>query len=441
MRRTTVLLCALLAVASGSLAREHPNIILILADDQGWNALSIPADPDIPGSGSTYFQTPNIDRLASEGMRFPIAYSGGATCSPSRHSIQFGRTPASLGIVGYEGKSDNVNADNGDALANVLKRGCPDYVAAHFGKWHMMPPPEALGFDIDDGENGNKEGDASDPNDPKLIYSLTRKAEAFLEKQAKTGTPFLLQVSHYANHLDYQALPQTVEKYETERASLKTEYHRDALWAAMNENLDESVGRILAKVDELGLADNTYVIYTADNGYEDKADSKTPVAERGFFKAYPQRAHKYTINEGGIRVPMIIRGPGIEPNTVCRVPVSGLDLLPTMLGFAGLSNAVPESVEGGSLLPVLKGGEQVERGIPGFCFRYSKPWQRDVAMVQGNYKVLKNLDRNELYLWDLSADISEQENLAGIYPEKAEKLYMEMEAYFQRNGWDITKKK
>ncbi|VGO22702.1 hypothetical protein SCARR_04797 [Pontiella sulfatireligans] len=140
-----------------------------------------------------------------------------------------------------------------------------------------------------------KEGDSSRSDDPKLIYSLTRKAENFLEKQADSGEPFFLQVSHYANHLKYQALPETVEKYENERVEFKTEYHHDALWAAMNENLDESVGRILAKLEELGLKESTYVIYTADNGYENKTDAKTPAHERGFYKAYPQRAHKYTL--------------------------------------------------------------------------------------------------------------------------------------------------
>ncbi|VGO19312.1 sulfatase-like hydrolase/transferase [Pontiella sulfatireligans] len=407
-----------------------PNIVLILADDQGWNALSVPADPDIPDSGSRYFHTPNLEQLAMEGSRFSWAYSGGPTCSPSRHSIQFGRTPASLGIVGYSSKAKTVKADNRNSLANVLKRARPDYITAHFGKWHMIPSPEDLGFDVNDGPNGNKEGDSKNPDDPKLIYTLTRKVEGFIADQVKAGKPFFLQVSHYANHLTYQALPQTAGKYENERAGLKTKYHHDALWAAMNENLDDSVGTILAKLKELGIEDNTYVIYTADNGYENKASAKLPAHERGYYKAFPQRAHKYTLNEGGIRVPMIIRGPGIEPNTVCRTPVAGLDLLPTILDFTGVGDQVPESVEGGSLLPMLKGRTQVKRNIPGFVFRYSKLWQRDVAIVQGQYKLLMNADTRMMYLWDLSNDIGEERNLIKEYPEVAERMRRTMVDYF-----------
>lgn len=422
--------------------KRSPNIILILADDQGWNALSTQMDPKIPGSGSIYFQTPNLERFASEGMRFSWAYSGGPTCSPSRHAIQFGRTPVSLGITGYAGSGKTVKADNQDSLMNVLKRQHPEYVAAHFGKWHMMPTPEELGYDISDGPMENKIGDTKDPEDPKQIYSLTRKAVQFMEDQVKADKPFFMQVSHYANHLKYQARSETVERYTEERGEYATKYHNDPLWAAMNDNLDESVGGILAKIKELGIEGETYVIYSADNGYENKQDSDVPAGERGFFKAYPQRGHKYTLSEGGVRVPMIVRGPGIEANSVCRTPVGGIDFLPTILDFAGAGESVPESVEGGSLVPLLKGAEKVDRTLPGMVFRYSKShYQLDIAIVQGKYKLLKNLETQDMYLWDLEKDIGEERNLVKESPELADRLYRSMSDYFESVGWSESQAK
>lgn len=422
----------MVSAACLSLLASPPNIVLILADDQGWNALSTPMDPDIPESGSRYFRTSNLDQLASEGMRFSRAYSGGATCSPSRHSIQFGRTPSSLGIKQWKGLK-SIHADYADSLVNVLKRVHPEYTAAHFGKWHMLPSPAELGYDFSDGMTHNKDGDSSDPLDPKRIDSLTGKAENFMEQQVENGKPFFLQLSHYADHLTFQARRETLEKYRTTYAADKTRYHNDPLWAAMNENMDDSVGRIMAKLKELGIERNTIVIYTADNGYENKTDGKKLPDERGFYKAYPQRGHKYILNEGGIRVPLIMKGPGIQPNTVCRAPVAGLDLLPTLLHMVGNPEQIPESIEGGSLVPVFNGADHVERKVPGLVFRFTK-WQKDLAIVQGKYKLLKNLESQQMYLWDLSEDIGEQNNLIQVYPEMAKKMDATLTAYLNRVG-------
>lgn len=418
-------------------SKKQPNIIVVLVDDQGWNALSTQMDPLIPGSGSTYFKTPQLDQLAKEGMRFPQAYSGGATCSPSRHTIQFGRSPSSLGILRYKGLT-SINADYSDSMVNLLKRAHPEYVAAHFGKWHMLPSPEELGYDLSDGMTHNKDGNSNKAEDPKLIYSLTNKAEKFIEDQVQHKKPFFLQISHYANHLTYQAKQETIKKYETTYTKDKTKYHKDPLWAAMNENMDESIGRILNKLKELDIENDTYVIYTADNGYESKVDGKKLPDARGFHKAYPQRGHKYILNEGGIRVPMIIKGPGIKPNSVCRTTVAGLDILPTVLDIANAVDGVPKTIEGGSLLPVLKGAKEVNRKIPALVFRYTK-WQKDIAIVQGNYKVLKNLESKQTYLWDLSSDIGEEHNLIKKHPDVAEKMLKIMVDYLHDTG--VNKKK
>ena len=418
---------------------KMPNIVLILADDQGWNALSTRMDPHEPGSGSTYYQTPRLAKLASEGMRFSRAYSPAPTCSPTRHSIQFGRTPSSLGLRAQSPPSD-LKAEPADALANVLKKAQPEYVTAHLGKWHMLQSPDELGFDVNDGETGNSDGnDASDPDDPKKIFSLSRRANEFMQAQVQADRPFFLQISHYADHLAYRALQKTIEEYENEHAENATEYQNSPLWAAMNENLDTGVGMVLDKIDELGIADDTYVIYTGDNGYESKVDQWLPVVERTFNKAYPLLSHKYLINEGGLRVPFIVRGPGIPAGAASRTPVIGYDIFPTIMDIVGHPDKLPNIAEGGSLLPLLQSGgkKTVQRKDPFFVFRYTKvKGALDIAIVQGDYKLLKEIESDTLHLWDLTEDLGEQNNLIDQQPERAQEMYDAMTAYFASVGWD-----
>ncbi|TFG39583.1 MAG: hypothetical protein E4H48_08840, partial [Syntrophobacterales bacterium] len=171
MKRLIVLMVLVSISALGK--PKAPNIVFILADDQGWNALSARMDPNDPGSGSTYYQTPNLAKLAAEGMRFSQAYSPAPTCSPTRHSIQFGRSPASLKIFGADGIKD-WDAGNDESLAHVLKSINPDYVCAHLGKWHLGREPGELGYDVHEGDKGNKDGnDKEFGDDPKKIFSLS----------------------------------------------------------------------------------------------------------------------------------------------------------------------------------------------------------------------------------------------------------------------------
>jgi arylsulfatase A len=427
-------------VASTAIA-SPPNFVFILADDQGWNALSIPADPGEPASGSPYFQTPHLAKLAVNGMRFSQAYSPAPTCSPSRHSIQFGRSPASLRIWGADGIR-NWNAIDGESLANVLKKARPEYVCAHFGKWHIGRSPEALGYEINDGANGNSAGNSKNPKDPKKIFDLSRKSNEFMEKQVQAGRPFYLQVSHYANHLKYQGLRETIEKYETKYAGKATEHHKDPLWAAMNENLDTGIGMVLDKIDELGIAKNTYVFYTADNGYESKRDFKKTVSERGYYKAFPQRSHKYHVSEGGIRVPFIVRGPGIPANKHSSFPVVGTDVFPTVMDLIESSDKVPSRVEGASLMKHLKSGgkEPIDRKDPFLVFKFSKPRPpHDIAIVQGDHKLIKDLDTGESFLFNLKKDVGESKNIIKENPELGKQLYGNMTEYFARFSWDESK--
>lgn len=417
-----------------------PNIVFILTDDQGWNALSTRAHPDIPGSGSTYFRTPRLDAFAKEGMRFSQAYAPAPTCSPTRHAVQFGRSPTSLKIWGADGiEKENVDAVPSDSLAQVIKQIDPDYATAHFGKWHISFTPDELGYDDHDGTNMNQEGNSDDPDDPKRIFSLTRRSEAFIEKMVRQDRPFFLQISHYANHLMYQARKSTLNRYKTEYADDATKYHCDPLWGAMNEDLDAGIGMILDAIERLGIRDSTYVIFTGDNGYENKTDFLKPIGERGYYKAWPQKSHKYTVSEGGLRVPFIIRGPDIPAGFHSTELVVGIDIYTTIVEILGGQSKVPEKVEGASLLKHVTsaGKEAIRRKDPFLVFKYTKPRPcHDICIVQGKYKLLKDIDTSEIFLHDLDVDIGEKVNIAEENPELTASMYREMTAYFDRFGWD-----
>lgn len=426
----------------GTGSDSPPNIVFILTDDMGWNALSIPADPGIPGSGSSYYQTPNTDRLAKSGIRFSMAYSPSAVCDPTRTSIQYGMTPTALGKFATVAPKTLPPAS--DAMVNRLKSKFPQYKAAHFGKWHQRSrTPEDIGYDESDGQTMNEQ--STDPDDPKMTFSLAEKANRFIEDQAKADTPFFLQVSFYANHLKFEALPETIAKYErlSDRA---TEYHNSPLWAAMNEDMDTAVGSILDTLDQLRIRENTYIIYTADNGYESKRDRLLPVSKRDFYKSYPLRSHKYVISEGGIRVPFIVSGPGIPVGVSSRVPVVGWDIMPTVLDMAGASDQIPKAVEGGSLLPLCASGgkTKVKRLDPFMVFRSAMAKEEegvfggvlDVAIIQDGYKFYRELETGNEYLWSLSDDLGESRNILTKMPERADQLRKNMDAYCARVGWD-----
>ncbi len=210
-----------------ALAADRPNIVFILVDDTGWNALDIPADPAIPGSGSSYYQTPNTSKLALSGVRFSMAYSPAPTCGPSRTSIQYGLTPSSVGKFA-ENEPTNLPPAS-DAMISRLKAAFPEYRAAHFGKWHQRTrTPEDIGYDESDGQTMNQEGNKCPPGDPKLTFSLARKTNDFIARQVEEEHPFFVQVSFYANHLRYMALPETIKRCEA-RKGKATRYQKEHL--------------------------------------------------------------------------------------------------------------------------------------------------------------------------------------------------------------------
>jgi arylsulfatase A len=415
------LLICLMAFGAGTIAlaaaqTASPNFLFIFVDDQGWSGTSVAMLPGNESSRTAGFRMPNLDRLAAQGMVFSQAYAGHPKCECSRASLQMGRTTTSLNAVTKLSRA--WNAPPADSLANTLKRANAGYRAAHFGKWQWPTSPAAFGFDAHDGVTMNEDGDSRDLDDPKLGFSMTRRAQAFMEKQVKEGRPFFLQMSYYAVHNQPQALSTTLKKYEGAGGGADARARRGPgpLVAAMTEDLDTCIGMLLQKLGELGLADNTCVIYTSDNG------GRTGLLKGG----------KSLCDEGGIRVPLIVHGPGIRGGSICNEPAVGYDIFPTVLDLAAPGFALPKGVEGGSWKTVLLNGGvgRIQRPIDRLV------WHHDVeiehpqsAMRKGDLKLVHHWDTKQNYLYDLAADLGERNNLAPQKPAAAAQMLAELKAH------------
>ena len=418
----TVLLLGL-GLASAALAKP-PNIILILTDDQGWNNTEMPMIPSRADTRSDFYLTPNFKRLADVGMTFSQAYAPHPVCSPSRHAIQFGMTPAKLK------KTSNRAVNYPEpfqtrAIPQVLKSIDPIYRAAHFGKWHMYHHPAELGYDASDGRTGNHTARQLTTDqtkhfphdDPKRSVSLTDNAVQFIRHQAHTGAPFYLQVSHYAIHLSAEAKPATLARH---KARTPGKIHTAYWYAAMIDDLDQAVGRILDVLDELKLTDNTYVFLTSDNG--------------GTARQYPHfnkplRAGKGSYYEGGLRVPFFASGPGIKAGSYSTVPVVGYDLLSTFADLAGSEGQPPKGIEGGSVKDVLLNGGKGEVRRPRAGLHFYRPV--DSVLIRDGHKLRRTHRTGEIELYDLSEDLSEITNLAASKPRLAKRMQAGLEDWIK----------
>jgi len=421
---------------------RRPNFILFLVDDLGWTDTSVAMVRGRPESRSDFYRTPALERLARQGIVFSSAYAPAPVCSPTRHSIQFGKTPARLHNTCHVRGAANCKDEK--SIAQMLKEIDPAYATAHFGKWGLSqsPEPAHFGYDHSDGKTNNFHGDwrslrdrrALPDDDPKRIFSITRRAVAFIREQAAKGRPFYLQVSHYAVHVQHAALRETIEKYRKLPRGKKchdADYqnppsplnHWILEYAAMIENTDSSLGAILDCLDALGIADDTYIIFTSDNG-------------GGFRGNEPLRGGKGECWEGGIRVPMVARGPGIQPGTYCDVPVAGWDFFPTFADLAG-GGRLPPGIDGASLRPLFenRGTGTVERPHDFLLFHYpfwspfgGKPVS---AIRQGDWKLLKMWMTGETLLFNLAEDLGEKKNLASANPRKARELHEMLMTYLR----------
>ena len=438
--RAGVLLLCLICVAQPALAAARPpNIVLILADDLGWS------DPSC--QGSDFYQTPNIDRLAREGMRFTQAYAAGPVCSPTRASLMTGQHPARLHLTDWlPGRGDRKDQKmkrplietnlpaSAFTLAEALKSS--GYVSASIGKWHLGGNgslPKDHGFDVNIA--GDHRGSPASyfapfgkadkvmpglekaPTGEYLTDRLTTEAEKFIE--ASRGKPFFLYLAHYAPHIPLAAKSNLVAKY---RAAIKPgAAHTNAIYAAMLESIDDSVGRITRKLDELKLADDTLVIFTSDNGGLSVHEGPNTPATSNF----PLRAGKGHLYEGGIRVPLIARWPGVVPGATTEpTPVTSCDLYLTLLDLAGARLPGNPGADGVSLVPLLKRTGPLTRDpliwhYPHYSNQGGKPCG---AIRDGDFKLIESYESGYLELYDLAADPGETNNLAGTQPQRANDL-------------------
>jgi arylsulfatase A len=432
-----------LCISMKAQAQEaSPNFIFILTDDQGWSCTSIGMDDRYPDSKSDYFETPNIDRMAMGGMRFTNAYAPASICSPTRRSIIFGQTPARLGDETFKEAYDPHRNKEALTIPRMLKSINPAYKAAHYGKWDLRADifPEDLGYDESDGDTRNSHGNLMSDSgekwtevfvteDPKRTVSITRRAVNFMERQVSQGNPFYLQISHYAPHVDIQTRQATLEKYQKKPAGKK---HHTPGWAGMLENMDTSIGEILDKVESLGISGDTYIIFMSDNG---AAEFIPPVpAQKKLLhpdtfdkpmRNYPLRGGKWSLYEGGIRVPFIVKGPGVASGAMSHESVGGWDLLPTLSELAGYTRPLPEELDGGSFAKIIHSGGSgsVSRGNDFLVFhRYNKGYPHS-AIIQGEYKLITFWKTDQIELYNIRSEIGEISSLADKHPEKVKALY------------------
>jgi len=419
---TVVLVLGLAGVVGAQTVQSaQPNIVFILADDQGWNHHSVPMFEDASSANSELYQTPNIESIAQAGMRFSAAYSAAPMCNPSRRSLHVGK---SMSQVMFSGATE-------EELAAAFTIGemmqTAGYRTAHFGKWSPGPSESGLDFyDVSDGGLGNGDGNLNESGDPKQIFGITDCATAFMEDSVSQGKPFYMQLSHFAPHTQPHALAETLERWEALGIGGD---HNPAL-AAMTEDLDDGVGVLLAKLEELGVQDNTYVIYNSDHGQSPGSSDNTPLT-----------SGKGTLWEGGVRVPFIVSGPGIEPGSISHERTLSLDLFPTFAELSGYSQPLPNDIEGGSLLPVLlgSGDGEINRPREELVFHFpSGSGQADFRPMStiylGDYKLLKFYDTDEILLFNITGDLAEKNDLANSMPERTEQMHGLLAIYLDDMG-------
>jgi arylsulfatase A len=448
------LLCLLLTFAVNSVRADEPklNFVLIFVDDMGWMDLSC--------QGSDYYKTPNVDRLATEGMRFTNAYAACAVCSPTRAAVQTGRYPGRVGVTDWirslfqrgdigtpeQNPTEYVGGKNNKLLcppnpfwmeheeitiAEALQGG--GYKSAYIGKWHLGDEawfPPGQGYDENRGgcDYGQppsyfdpfsqpkhrhptiRAGIAGLPGRKPGQYLTHREAEEAVQLITKwKDEPFFLQLSHYAVHTPIQAIPEVAAKYAAEGGNPK--------YAAMVESVDDSTRDVLKTIDDLGLAERTVVIFTSDNGGLDNNNNPTDNAPLRSGKGYP--------HEGGIRVPFIVRWPGVlTPGSVSDQPVCSIDIFPTIMEAAGVDMPADREIDGLSLVNHMKSAGESPLDRDELIWHF--PHYRHVP---GPYSIIRKGDWKLIHfyegiqeLYNLKDGLSEGKNLVEAMPDKVKEL-------------------
>ncbi len=445
MKNITPLL--FLGLATQLVAYRAPNFVLVYVDDLGYADTSVQMMAADPSTKHDFIRTPGLDRLARMGARFSAAYAPSPTCTASRLSLQFGKTTARLqyrNVFDVLSSKQRPNGyDDETTMGEMLKASGRNYVTGMFGKGaSVMGRFDEAGYDVTDerpgdaGGNGNGHGSYWDPkkktpfppDNPKRLHSLRRDSVAFIRKYAGQQ-PFFLMVSHYAPHIPHmatrEAFEQTRKRWiaegrDTDKIdSPKSSANRAITHAAMVAEMDLSVGAVIDALKARGELDNTYIIFTSDNGGGASQKRKVDGENRRFNG--PLQEGKRSIFEGGIRVPTVIAGPGIQAGTQCDVPVVQWDFLPTFHDLGGSKAPLPQDIDGGSLRDVFSRGNSgsVKRPVPGIIHHYPCHYHPPISSIMiGDYKLMRHLNSGEIKLFNLKIDYREEHDLASRMPEK-----------------------
>ena len=466
MMNRTLFACFALAAAAAVSAAPR-NVLMMLADDYGY--MDIGAN-----NPKTFYETPNLDRLAAQGVRFTDGYAANPVCSPTRFSIQTGRYPTRVGLTNWLPGVRVERFENPPltrempleetTLAEVLRPA--GYRTAFVGKWHLGEEekfwPEAQGFDLNIA--GWSKGSPSSyfapyknprledgPVGEHLTMRLADETCALLAKFKAEGKPFLLHHCFYDVHTPLQAPKDLVEKYrvKAERLGLKDAFDEEkqhylsvkgprqvravqshALYAAMVESLDTAVGKILRQLDELGLADDTLVVFTSDNGGLATSEG-LPTCN------YPLRGGKGWVYEGGIREPFLIRMPGAaKPGSTNATPVMSIDIFPTALEFAGVKIPAGLTIDGRSLVPLLRGGAAPARDA--LCWHYPHYGNQGGfpggAIRMGDWKLVENYEDGAVALYNLRDDLGEKRDLAAAQAERVRAMRARLHTWYRETG-------
>jgi len=439
---------------------KKPNFVLILVDDLGWI--------DTGCYGSKFYETPNIDKLAAEGMRFTDAYAACAVCSPTRAAVMTGRYPARLGVTDWirarfqggkipedkKNPTEYVGGKNRKLLcppnalwmeleeitiAEALKPA--GYTSCHIGKWHLGADdwyPEKQGFDFNIGGcDFGQPPNYFDPysrkgQGPIPTLSPRRKGEYLTDREADEAVkfisrhkdkPFFLYMAHYAVHTPIQGKSGLVAKYKAKKPTNQ----KNPTYAAMIESVDDTVGKICAVLDKLDLSENTIIFFTSDNG-----------GLMGVTNNVPLRAGKGYPYEGGIREPLLVRWPKvIKPGTVSHEPVSSVDYFPTICEAAGVRLPQDCDIDGVSLLWHLKTNsiQKLNRDALFWHFPHYRGNIMPYSIIrEGDWKLIKRYEDKTFELYNLNGDLSESNDLSDVLPEKVRRLNSKLTRWLKITG-------
>lgn len=426
--------------------KRKPNIIFVLGDDLGWAELGC--------YGNKFNETPHLDALAARSVLFTDAYAAAPVCSPYRAALMTGQVPARVGITDYLRPDDPKHLSTSHVtIAKLLKRA--GYATGILGKWHLTGyagsgakevPPGEHGFDEtilseDSGIGGGSyfhpyhfnKGVKRRLDAPEyLIDRMNVEAVEFIQRHA--AGPFFLFVSHYAVHTRLLGRPDLVAKYEAKPDAGKgpRAKRNNPHLAAQLESIDAGIGMIVDKLKQLGLADDTVLVFTGDNGGETTVTTNAP-----------WRAGKSTLYEGGVREPLIVHWPGVTPaGKVCKTPTMNIDFYPTFAEMAGAKLDPAQQLDGLSIAPLLKDpAAKLPRDT--FCWHYplAEPHflgGRSAGSIrQGDWKLIEFFDTGNVELYDLAADAGESKDLVGQTPDKARQLQDALAAWRKRVGAQI----